>query len=64
MADGPWPLQLQPNATGTLSWNLATSGYWYDFTVQATAFVRRFAGRVEIGEDSISDPAMALNLAA
>jgi phospholipase C len=62
--DGPWPLEIRPHATGTLSWNLASSGYWYDFTVQAAAFGRRFAGRVETGEHGISDPAMAQNLAA
>jgi phospholipase C len=63
-ADGPWPLQIGPATTSALSWNLAASGYWYDFTVQAAGFERRFAGRVETGEDGISDPAMAQNLAA
>jgi phospholipase C len=63
-ADGPWPLQIGPAASATLSWNLAASGYWYDFAVQAAGFERRFAGRVETGEDGISDPAMAQNLAA
>ena len=42
----------------------ALDGYWHDFTVQAAGFERRFAGRVETGEDSISDPAMAQNLVA
>jgi phospholipase C len=35
---------------------------WYDFTVRVEGFEgyeRRFAGRVETGEDGISDPAMA-----
>ncbi|MGA2565155.1 MAG: phospholipase C, phosphocholine-specific [Steroidobacteraceae bacterium] len=63
-SDGPWPLQIRPHAAGTLSWNLASSGYWYDFSVQAAAFARRFAGRVETGEHGISDPAMARNLAS
>jgi phospholipase C len=43
------------------SWSLQRSGNWYDFTVSAGAdggFSRRFAGRVENGRDSFSDPAM------
>jgi phospholipase C len=35
---------------------------WYDFTVRVEGFEgyeRRFAGRVETGEDGVSDPAMA-----
>ncbi len=40
---------------------LAASGGWYDFTVTVAGqpdFSRRFAGRMETGMDSISDPAM------
>ena len=40
---------------------LSTSGYWYDFsvTVRGTAgYSRRFAGRLETGRPSFSDPAM------
>ena len=40
---------------------LKDSGHWYDFTVAtsgANAITRRFAGRVETGQASISDPAM------
>jgi phospholipase C len=43
------------------SWSLEKSGNWYDFTVTADdrgRFSRRFAGRVETGRDSFSDPAM------
>jgi len=39
-------------------WELADIGNWYDFTVTASGFTRRFAGRVETGRPSISDPAM------
>jgi phospholipase C len=35
----------------------ATQG-WYDFSVEAGAFVARYAGRIETGAWSISDPAM------
>ncbi len=44
----------------TISWPL-DNGPWYDFKItlsQQKAFVRRFAGRLENGEDSVSDPAM------
>ncbi|WAS91688.1 phosphocholine-specific phospholipase C [Nannocystis punicea] len=44
-----------------VNFGLRDSGYWYDFTVTvdgAPAFSRRLAGRMEIGLDSISDPAM------
>jgi phospholipase C len=43
------------------SWSLEKSGNWYDFTVTGDdrgRFSRRFAGRVETGRDSFSDPAM------
>ncbi|CAM4185210.1 phospholipase C, phosphocholine-specific [Kerstersia similis] len=42
-------------------WDLSDCGHWYDFTVTIDAlpgWSRRFAGRVETGRDSISDPAM------
>jgi phospholipase C len=42
-------------------WVLDRSGHWYDFTVRAaglTGWSRRFAGRMEIGRPSCSDPAM------
>ena len=45
----------------TVSQLLAASGGWYDFTVTVNGqpdFSRRFAGRLETGADSISDPAM------
>jgi phospholipase C len=64
LTDGPWTLELAAGTTGTLNWNLGAStvGYWYDFTAQASDFQRRFAGRLETGQDGISDPAMALAL--
>ncbi len=45
----------------TLRLSLATSHRWYDFSVKVKGqpeFSRRFAGRVETGAPSISDPAM------
>lgn len=62
--DGPWPLDVPAGGTGVLHWNLDASGHWYDFTLSAANFERRFAGRVETGKPGVSDPAMALHLAA
>jgi phospholipase C len=60
--DGPWSLNVRGQSTGALTWDVAASGQWYDFTVTADSVLRRFAGRIEIGADSISDPAMGQNL--
>ncbi len=41
-------------------WVLAASRHWYDLTVTSrddTTFARRYAGHIENGEPSISDPA-------
>ena len=46
-----------------MRWRLDGSGQWYDFVVTCdadTSFYRRFAGRVETGRHSVSDPAMGL----
>ncbi|SIT52052.1 hypothetical protein BN2476_1750009 [Paraburkholderia piptadeniae] len=48
--------------TTTTSWPVSSSGNGYDFTVTVDVqpgFQRQFAGRVENGEDLISDPAAA-----
>lgn len=44
-----------------LAWDMTEFGGWYDFTVTLegdATYSRRFAGRIEIGKDSISDPYM------
>ena len=39
-------------------WSLKQSHHWYDVTVtDGAAFLRRFAGHIENGKASISDPA-------
>ena len=46
----------------TIKFDLKNSSGWYDVSVLSSGdskFVHRFAGRVETGNDSISDPAMA-----
>ena len=61
--DGPWTATVQPGAKAELHWDLASSGAWYDFVVSCDAdpaFARRFAGRVETGKHTVSDPAMGM----
>jgi len=61
--DGPWTATVEGGAKAELHWDLAASGAWYDFAVGCdadTSFVRRFAGRVETGKHSVSDPAMGM----
>ncbi|MGH2645671.1 MAG: phosphocholine-specific phospholipase C, partial [Chitinophagaceae bacterium] len=41
--------------------NLSKSHYWYDFSIRLKGlddFKRRYAGHVETGKDSFTDPAM------
>ncbi len=52
---------VAPGRTGSLEWPLVRTGGWYDLTLRIAGednFLRRFAGRVESGRPSISDPAM------
>jgi phospholipase C len=57
---GPWPLQIRAKKHIKKNWLLAGSGNWYDFSVRnGDGYLRRFAGRIETGMHSISDPAMA-----
>ncbi|RQO41084.1 phospholipase C, phosphocholine-specific [Variovorax sp. KBW07] len=61
--DGPWVTTVAGGANVEQHWELATSGCWYDFDVTCdsdASFYRRFAGRVETGKHSISDPAMGM----
>jgi phospholipase C len=56
--DGPWTYALPPGEKAQSSWPVAASGGWYDFTLSAdNGITLRFAGRVETGKDSVSDPA-------
>ena len=52
---------LGPGDTDSKSWSLKATGGWYDLTITVENdphFEYRFAGHMENGEDSISDPAM------
>jgi phospholipase C len=58
---GTWRVQASPGQEAVLRWPLADSNNWYDFTLTIDGvadFSRRFAGRLETGKDSITDPAM------
>jgi phospholipase C len=54
-------LSLRPGQAGTERWSLSPTRGWYDLlvTVQGDPqFQHRYAGHLENGRDSISDPAM------
>ena len=59
--DAPKTVRVKGGGEETLHWEIDDSGCWYDFAVTCDAdpaFYRRFAGRVETGRHSVSDPAM------
>ena len=56
--DGPWTLRVIQGRHIVRKWVVNASHGWYDFTVTAEGFERRFAGRMETGDHSISDPAV------
>jgi phospholipase C len=57
---GTYPATHMPAGdTAMIVLPLGKSHGWYDVSVQVGSFAQRFAGRVETGRDSISDPAMA-----
>ncbi len=56
-----WELTLPPGAQARRRFIVKGSGHWYDFSVRLPSlpgYLRRWAGRMETGRDSISDPAM------
>ncbi|MFM0210228.1 phospholipase C, phosphocholine-specific [Paraburkholderia sediminicola] len=60
--DGPWTFTVKAGGVADTNWSVVESGNWYDFSVTVdvqSAFLRRFAGRLENGSDLISDPAAA-----
>ncbi len=60
--DGPWRGSIAPQGFWRQRWSVVASANWYDFTLTARAlpgYTRRFAGRLETGRDTTSDPAMS-----
>lgn len=61
--DREWDGTIGAGGEQLESWALQESGGWYDFSLcidELPGFARRFAGRVETGRDSISDPRMGI----
>ena len=58
--DGHWTYEIPAGKQIEQHWPVGRQGNWYDFTVTTAqgGFLRRFAGRLETGADSVSDPAM------
>ncbi|MBQ1028501.1 phospholipase C, phosphocholine-specific [Micromonospora sp. C97] len=57
----PVKLSLRPGETERAQWPLSRTHGWYDLTVSVAgdaAFEYRYAGHVENGKDSISDPSL------
>ncbi|WP_436497610.1 phosphocholine-specific phospholipase C [Actinokineospora sp. HUAS TT18] len=57
--DGPWPYTVGAGATVEDYFTVTSSNHWYDFTATADTtdgFLRRFAGHMETGKPSTSDP--------
>ena len=60
---GPWIFEIAGGKRKKMKWSLKSSGNWYDFSVTVgNDFVYRYAGRVETGKPSVSDPAMAMEI--
>ena len=60
LANKSWQVQSD-GAEQSLDWDMTEYGGWYDFTVTLEgdrSYSRRFAGRIETQQDSISDPMM------
>jgi phospholipase C len=56
---GSETVTLAPGATRVMRIGVRESDHWYDIAVEAPGgFVRRFAGHVETGKSSMSDPAI------
>jgi phospholipase C len=56
----PRTLTIAAGATHEDRWNIASSAHWYDIAVKMPdddTFLNRFAGHIETGKPSLSDPA-------
>jgi phospholipase C len=66
LGEQEWEGALRAGGETRLSWSMQDSGGWYDFSLsidELPGYLRRFAGRVETGRDSVSDPRMGLTQA-
>ena len=52
-------ITVAAKAAASFQWDVSKSGNWYDLAIAAgPGFACRFAGRLETGKDSVSDPSM------
>jgi phospholipase C len=61
-AMAPWTARVSPGGGASHRWRLKDSRGWYDVSVRIGdngSWLRRLAGRLETGKESVSDPAMA-----
>jgi phospholipase C len=55
----PQTVAVGPDETARLFWPVKRTGNWYDFSVTSeNGFHRQFAGRMEDGNDHVTDPRM------
>ncbi len=57
-----WSPKIGPGEAARRDWALSRIGGWYDLEVRGDGsgtYFRRYAGRLETGRDSVTDPAMA-----
>ena len=56
----PQTVSVLKGTSSTLSFNISSSGNWYDLSISVSScYSRRSMGRMETDEDSISDPAIS-----
>lgn len=63
--DGPWTYTVNPSSTVEDYFTVSTYNNWYDFTATANTtdgFLRRFAGHMENGQPSTSDPSLGASV--
>ena len=53
-----WALTLATGQSRERDLKVTATGGWYDLSIEADGYLRRLAGRLETGHDTISDPAM------
>lgn len=59
--------KINPSATETIVLNLTKSFGWYDFSVNVQdkpGFIKRYAGKVETGKETFSDPFMGRDVSS
>ncbi|MBU4435467.1 MAG: phospholipase C, phosphocholine-specific [Alphaproteobacteria bacterium] len=60
--EAAWTVALKPGQSAKRVWSLASKGGWYDLSARIDGqadYLRRFAGRLDNGSDSFTDPLMS-----